>query len=674
MTELSPSQFPDELRPRYTPVSILGMGGMGVVVLAVDRELGREVVVKLTLAPRDPRARQRALREAQALAQLRHPNVLTVFEAGDSSLGPYLVMERMEGGSLADHVGQLDLVDVFRQAAAGLDAVHLAGLVHRDVKPGNILVTHEGRAVLADFGLVHDPNLPRMTATGQVVGTMAFLAPEILAGEPSQPASDWYGWGASLYACLEGHHPFSPEELVQHVCAQAPLVLRLGATPPGILREALEATLRAVPEQRRRPSTLLGATGIEDLPPLPTRRLSTAPAAAVPPAPSPRPGSRKPWAPVLLVLGLGVGGGLLAGRLRSPEAAAAPAATSEAAPPPSVDRVRAHLEESLAALGRAVPRDFLQGERAPDTTTLATLYPVLVSLRFEALYRRFLEAAEAWIQDPAVDQDALAFEELVQRPAAQVARALEELTLRLRTGESRFHLTVEIHSGLSLKPFLAEWDHEAVRERTGSLATWLQELGCRLDGLSLEARPRVARLAADLLLPFDLTAPSTDCAGPPDNRVLRYLGILHEAFLQAGTASEARPFALSELHLLGRVQDAGLLDAPTRLRHLEELHDVAPRLEEADTAWMVTFQGEILAQLVRCAFVHPEMPRGPLVERAERAALEFLGMAPAAPELARPALEDIQRTRAGYLFIEVPELRSLFRDLDDRAKVDLPAP
>ena len=194
---------------------------MAVVYLARDTDLGRAVAVKL-LAENlvdDAELRRRFVREARLAARLSHPNVVAVFDAGEEDGRPYIVMECVEGESLAetltregtlapDRVRELGL-----QACAGLEHAHRAGLIHRDVKPANLLVTADGTLKIADFGIAHAAEGTRLTEVGTVLGTAAYLSPEQANGEPVTPASDLYSLGACLYELLAGRPPYGYETI-----------------------------------------------------------------------------------------------------------------------------------------------------------------------------------------------------------------------------------------------------------------------------------------------------------------------------------------------------------------------------------------------------------------------------------------------------------------------------
>src|SRR5213082_4198158 len=209
---------PKEVAGRYRLDSRLGAGGMSTVFMALDTVLERPVAVKLLaehLAD-DEAFVARFRREALAAARLQHPNIVQVFDSGldEPSGRHYIVMEYVDGPSCADLLrehGQLgieDTVRIVRDACHGLDYAHRAGVVHRDVKPGNLLISDEtGGLKLADFGIAKAAEQTRITQVGAVLGTAAYLSPEQAAGHEAQPASDIYSLGVCAYQFLTGRLP-----------------------------------------------------------------------------------------------------------------------------------------------------------------------------------------------------------------------------------------------------------------------------------------------------------------------------------------------------------------------------------------------------------------------------------------------------------------------------------
>ncbi|MGW3417288.1 protein kinase domain-containing protein [Streptomyces phaeochromogenes] len=210
---------------RYRVVAQLGRGGMGVVWRALDEVLGREVAVKELRTYSDAGAPEladlglRMQREARAAARVRHPGVVAVHDVADVDGRPLIVMELVDGPSLDDVLRERGTLDAREVAAIGakvmdaLSAAHRAGVLHRDVKPGNILLDRSGRVVLTDFGIatMDDPgdgSATHLTRSGELVGSLDYLAPERAQGHEPGPASDIWALGATLYAAVEGASPF----------------------------------------------------------------------------------------------------------------------------------------------------------------------------------------------------------------------------------------------------------------------------------------------------------------------------------------------------------------------------------------------------------------------------------------------------------------------------------
>src|SRR5215470_3741930 len=237
---------------RYELLDPVGHGAMGTVWRARDLRLDREVAVKevrlpgLMTAHERSVLRERSLREARVAARLTHPGVVTVHDVIEVEGSPWIIMELVPSRSLAQVLGDDGPMPPARAAAMGmtlleaLGSAHAAGVVHRDVKPGNILVTPEGRVVLTDFGIATLHGEPGLTQAGMVMGTPGFCAPERIRGEPASPASDLWSLGATLYAAVEGRGPFEGQGsamaiLANIVHADPPPATRAGPLEPVIL-------------------------------------------------------------------------------------------------------------------------------------------------------------------------------------------------------------------------------------------------------------------------------------------------------------------------------------------------------------------------------------------------------------------------------------------------------
>jgi eukaryotic-like serine/threonine-protein kinase len=209
---------------RYLIERTLGYGGMAVVYLARDEELRRLVAIKI-LAEHlsgDSAFRERLLQESRLASRLSHPNVVQVYDAGEADGRPYIVMEYVEGDTLAER-GKLayeDAVPLALQACAGLQHAHAGGLVHRDVKPANLLVRDDAVLKIADFGIARAAELTRLTQHGTVLGTAAYLAPEQAEGGEVTAAADLYSLGAVLYEVLTGRPPYEFDSLPELIALQ----------------------------------------------------------------------------------------------------------------------------------------------------------------------------------------------------------------------------------------------------------------------------------------------------------------------------------------------------------------------------------------------------------------------------------------------------------------------
>ncbi|MCY1077560.1 serine/threonine-protein kinase [Archangium lansingense] len=263
---------------RYVVLAWLGQGAMGVVYAAYDPELDRQIALKL-LRARSQEAhelRQRLLREAQSLARLSHANVVAIYDVGTCEEGVFLALELVEGATLAGWLEQphswQEVLHVFQEAGHGLAAAHAAGLVHRDVKPTNILVGNDGRARITDFGLAGPPNRDNtavpptadgtatgdlstdpLTRSGALVGTPAYMAPETLRGQRADALSDQFSFCVALYEALFGVRPFTgnnPEDRLRAMREERVQPPSTRGTVPAKVRRAILKGLRYRPADR----------------------------------------------------------------------------------------------------------------------------------------------------------------------------------------------------------------------------------------------------------------------------------------------------------------------------------------------------------------------------------------------------------------------------------------
>ncbi|MEU5721626.1 protein kinase [Micromonospora sp. NPDC047738] len=319
------------LRDRYRLNERIATGGMGAVWKCTDTLLGREVAVKVLLPSlvADPEFTTRFQAEARMLAALRHPGIVQVHDAGSATLADgsqvsYLVMEYVDGDPLVTWIRQAGRLDpastmsVVAQAAHALHAAHLAGIVHRDVKPGNLLVKRDGTVVLVDFGIARASTMAGITAAHMVLGTASYMSPEQATGQAVSAATDVYALGAVAYYCLAGRPPFDGDNPLQVALRHAqdePPPLPVG-TPPAVV-EVVRRALAKRPADRH-PTALALAEAAQDV------RDATLASVPVP--------ARPPWA----VAGPAVPGPVVLPTPDSPAPPGPPAASGPGAAAPGL--------------------------------------------------------------------------------------------------------------------------------------------------------------------------------------------------------------------------------------------------------------------------------------------------------------------------------------------------
>ena len=407
------------LGERYELAELIAAGGMGQVWRGTDVLLGRPVAVKVLRSEYtgDPTFRARFRAEAQHAAGLSHPNIAAVFDYGETEATDgsgetlaYLVMELVEGEPLSavlQREGRLSAavtLSLLEQTASALAEAHRVGLVHRDVKPGNILVRDDGSVKITDFGIAWSAGSVPLTRTGQVIGTPQYLAPEVAEGSHALPASDVYALGLVGYECLTGHPAFDGDNAVTIALKQVrddpePLPDDLPRDVRRLIRRAL-----AKDPAHRMPDGAAFVAAVEDvragrpLPePAPTRSLAVPPATAAVPAASgartvgpPAPRRRRSAALLVPVVTLLLGAGAAAGVFAavSGDGDAGPtvvaAQTDDArivlAAEDYVGRQADEAALALSALGLLVQReDQVTADAAPGT--VAAVEPVGTELR-----------------------------------------------------------------------------------------------------------------------------------------------------------------------------------------------------------------------------------------------------------------------------------------------------
>jgi len=262
---------PGDLVDRYRVEDALGEGGMGRVFRAYDERLDRRVALKVLVKDdSDGDARARLLREARAAAKLDHPNVVSVYDVGEIDETPWIAMELVVGRTLRSIVADADAAPLERarilvEVARALDAAHAAGLVHRDVKPENVLVRTDGRVKVLDFGIARrargatdasaptDASLATLTADGIKVGTPMYMAPEQIRGEPVDGRADQFAWGVTAYELFTGRTPWVGSDalaLIASIMTEQPAPLSASSGIPPELVSAIFRALEKKPDAR----------------------------------------------------------------------------------------------------------------------------------------------------------------------------------------------------------------------------------------------------------------------------------------------------------------------------------------------------------------------------------------------------------------------------------------
>ncbi|HUZ29720.1 MAG TPA: serine/threonine-protein kinase, partial [Solirubrobacteraceae bacterium] len=459
----SPLPVHSRLSERYELVKPMASGGMASVWCARDRLLDRPVAIKLMAEQlaTDSAAVRRFEREARAAARLSdHPNVVTIYDVGQTPPGfdapagrPFIVMERLLGGTVADALRAAPVkaqraLNWLREAAAAIDFAHARGVIHRDIKPSNFLLD-AGRALhVADFGIALVATEDTLTATGQLLGTAAYLAPEVALGRPATDASDRYALAVAAFELLTGERPFRARHFAaqtrQHIETPPPSPSQRNPALPPALDRVLAQGMAKRPEERfASADELVGAIAdaLVDRRPPPATPPATATArmprpAVAPPRPGPSPGTpRRARAIALgalaaLLLGVGIAAALAGGGKRAagfqagagfapPQHhsapakpathAAAPAAahaasTTTSAPPQSADALEARGHQLLQAgnYNGAIPvlQQAVAGAPHGSLTYAYALYDLGRSLRLAGDPRAAIPILEQRLQIP----------------------------------------------------------------------------------------------------------------------------------------------------------------------------------------------------------------------------------------------------------------------------------
>jgi eukaryotic-like serine/threonine-protein kinase len=392
------------LPPRYTGPQLIGRGGMGEIFRATDTSLGRAVAVKVLdeRYAQDESVRERFTREALAVARLSgNPHIVTIYDVGEHRERPFIVMEYLAGGSLQEKLAQegapptRQALDWLEQAAGAIDAAHREGVVHRDVKPANLLLDRHGRVHVADFGIASAAGMGSLTQTGTVLGTASYLSPEQAKGEATSAASDLYSFGVVAFELLTGRRPFEADsvaaEAAQHVTGVIPSVTEVDPALPRQLDPVFARALAKDPAARYGSAAefvaalrasleeAAGTTRVLGPPTAPTR------------VRTPRERSRRPaWLVPLvgLLLAAGAGGGIAGAMLAGgDESAKAP---SPARPSVSVKTVTQPGTTVVTTAPAAAPQTTTADTTAPASGDPAALNDQAWSLMKQGDYEAAL--------------------------------------------------------------------------------------------------------------------------------------------------------------------------------------------------------------------------------------------------------------------------------------------
>jgi serine/threonine-protein kinase len=366
----------DLLPDRYSGAQPVGRGGMGEIYRATDTMLGRAVAIKVLdeRYARDESVRARFTREALAVARLSgNPHIVTIYDVGESGGRPFIVMEYLGGGSLEHRLRDegaqppAQALDWLEQAAAALDAAHREGIVHRDVKPANLLLDRHGRVHVADFGIASAAGTNSLTQTGTVLGTAAYLAPEQAMGEPTSAASDIYSLGIVAFELLTGRRPYEgtsvAAEAAAHVTGELPSVCDYNPQLPRELDPVFAKALAKHPRERYESAAEFIAALRASL----ANAAGTTQIVAARPRPVPPPATRRRGVvlPLLALLVAAGVGGVIAALALSHDG------SKKAVPPPAKASVSVKTVVTTAP-GQTVVTTVQQQPPPPSTSAPAT--------------------------------------------------------------------------------------------------------------------------------------------------------------------------------------------------------------------------------------------------------------------------------------------------------------
>lgn len=705
--------LPEDLQARYAPIELLGEGGFGRVVAAHDQELDREVAIKLLhTALADGEAVGRFRREAEVTARVHHPHVVALLDSGVLPDGtPYLVYERVEGRDLENAPPTPgEIAEIAVAVAEALATAHEAGIVHRDVKPANVLRRGPGDPVLADFGIARvDSGGTQYTAEGLILGTPAFMAPELYLGKLPSPASDQFAWAASLVVMVGGGSVYGTDEVPEILKAvRRPDPVRIGPGVKQALGPLAPAVLRALdptPARRfpdcgafaqalRAPTSGPRPDATVQLEKAPSLEASTM---ALPALASPTMTTRK------LLLGdgslralalRGLTAASLAGLLGwalwpapapRPRVEVPPPPTGASAPADRTSELRAEFVLAARELRSQIPPRASGDFGLPTYEELVLAYPALVEPKTLLRWNRWLRALEAWLE--AAPPEELRRSPVLEALLADGVRTADfflalfnEIKYSVQQASTAFGTLAELKSNRRRRAH-PSWDIEDLNEVEQALILATEEALCRLDGLLLDEKPAGALVLGSLVSQLQLAHPSKymakddPCQATTKQRLMLYLQLTHIEALSSRDLAAALPWLRGQWRLLTRVADSKILPSADRLTFLRE---VVAHVGDIDAAAPLAVREEVWRNLVleifRAPYRYPQEAPDEALALLDEAFPRYSRLAPANPEGARKLWLLVDNLKGQNWTSEFPAVEAKELELERLADtVDPPA-
>ncbi len=681
--------FPEELKQRFEPIALLGRGGFGEVIRCLDKNLGREVAVKLLSSRLDsPDVKSRFRREAEITSELRHPHIVTIYDFGVlSNQVPYIIYELIAGKDLEQellrrkYLSPDAIQSIGSKVAQALFIAHQKGIIHRDLKPGNILLRGPEDPVLVDFGIARIASAEtQFTNEGILLGTPNFMAPELWAGHPPSEATDQFAWAATLaslsgtvsvYQSCEtgkifqfvnkGKTPALTPDTREYLGALAPILEKALSKDPahryGTMQDAARALSRIkVAPLPTRTNPLQSTTPKKEEDTLVVRNtqaggVATRETRKAPPTP-------RPLLPLILMSLSAVFVLAFAAytRLSSPPESTLPNPPQASSRPVVNPRmIPKSLKKASQAIRDCLPPDSLVVRKTPEGPQLKAAYDKLMALSWEPKWKRFLAESLAWIktlskddlEDGKVQSDLLI--EIIH-PASRASAFFREYDNLLRLFLNKATLLLQITEKNYVAPDLPNWEDATVQARYLSTLNTTQSFLCELDELPQVETPIIAVLEVELARLYSLywMIPENDqlqCLEKTNARTEKNFDSLLTPSLDAKTYKDLYPFGQELLFLMARTSDQHQLSFEVRQEVLVELQKraelyPAPRKPNLALQW----QSALLLEMVRTSILFPEVPQETITQTARRAFQRFQKMARSYPAFSLILLERLDKT------------------------------